>query len=202
MRLILATDQIYFGGIKHNVNQKKKISFRQSICLRVCFSDNSFRTNRRRFYNKQNYVLNCPFSPHWCEIQWFKLPCSPSFIGDHKVSRYGGRGFDVLLQRWPAAAASEGPSCFRPGCWGRSGGRGVGHTASGESPQIHVLASGSYNCAITCVFLSPYQFSRRTGTMSSMSGADDTVYMEYQSRGSKALLASKSVHPLFKRFRK
>lgn len=38
--------------------------------------------------------------------------------------------------------------------------------------------------------------------MSSMSGADDTVYMEYQSRGSKAFAASKSVHPLFKRFRK
>ncbi|XP_044208553.1 general transcription and DNA repair factor IIH helicase subunit XPB [Thunnus albacares] len=46
------------------------------------------------------------------------------------------------------------------------------------------------------------QFSRRTGTMSSMSGADDTVYMEYQSRGSKASAAGKSVHPLFKRFRK
>ncbi|MEQ2253016.1 TFIIH basal transcription factor complex helicase XPB subunit [Ilyodon furcidens] len=46
------------------------------------------------------------------------------------------------------------------------------------------------------------QFSRRAGTMSSMSGADDTVYMEYQSRGNKASAASKSVHPLFKRFRK
>ncbi|KAI4876030.1 hypothetical protein NFI96_018157, partial [Prochilodus magdalenae] len=46
------------------------------------------------------------------------------------------------------------------------------------------------------------QFSRRPGTMSSMSGADDAVYMEYQSsRGSKAL-AGKNVHPLFKRFRK
>ncbi|KAK7913174.1 hypothetical protein WMY93_013385 [Mugilogobius chulae] len=30
------------------------------------------------------------------------------------------------------------------------------------------------------------QISRRAGTMSSMSGADDTVYMEYQSRGNKA----------------
>ncbi|KAJ8254992.1 hypothetical protein GJAV_G00199690 [Gymnothorax javanicus] len=47
------------------------------------------------------------------------------------------------------------------------------------------------------------QFSRRTGTMSSMSGADDTVYMEYQSaRGSKASSTAKNVHPLFKRFRK
>uniref|UniRef100_A0AAQ5ZP82 General transcription and DNA repair factor IIH helicase/translocase subunit XPB n=1 Tax=Amphiprion ocellaris TaxID=80972 RepID=A0AAQ5ZP82_AMPOC len=46
------------------------------------------------------------------------------------------------------------------------------------------------------------QVSRRPGTMSSMSGADDTVYMEYQSRSSKASAASKSVHPLFKRFRK
>ncbi|XP_037552572.1 general transcription and DNA repair factor IIH helicase subunit XPB [Nematolebias whitei] len=46
------------------------------------------------------------------------------------------------------------------------------------------------------------QFSRRAGTMSSMSGADDTVYMEYQSRGSKASAMGKSVHPLFKRFRK
>lgn len=53
-------------------------------------------------------------------------------------------------------------------------------------------------------FFPPFlsQFSRRTGTMSSMSGADDAVYMEYQSRGSKALAANKGVHPLFKRFRK
>lgn len=50
--------------------------------------------------------------------------------------------------------------------------------------------------------LLPYQFSRRTGTMSSMSGADDAIYMEYQSRGNKASAALKSVHPLFKRFRK
>uniref|UniRef100_A0A7N8WYH1 General transcription and DNA repair factor IIH helicase/translocase subunit XPB n=1 Tax=Mastacembelus armatus TaxID=205130 RepID=A0A7N8WYH1_9TELE len=46
------------------------------------------------------------------------------------------------------------------------------------------------------------QFSRRAGTMSSMSGADDTVYMEYQSRSNKASAASKNIHPLFKRFRK
>ena len=37
--------------------------------------------------------------------------------------------------------------------------------------------------------------------MSSMSGADDAVYMEYH-RGSKAALAGKNIHPLFKRFRK
>ncbi|XP_019749275.1 general transcription and DNA repair factor IIH helicase/translocase subunit XPB [Hippocampus comes] len=45
------------------------------------------------------------------------------------------------------------------------------------------------------------QFSRRTGTMSSMSGADDTVYMEYQSK-SKSSSLGKGIHPLFKRFRK
>ncbi|XP_061660722.1 general transcription and DNA repair factor IIH helicase subunit XPB isoform X2 [Syngnathoides biaculeatus] len=45
------------------------------------------------------------------------------------------------------------------------------------------------------------QFSRRTGTMSSMSGADDTVYMEYQGK-SKAPSLGKGIHPLFKRFRK
>lgn len=44
------------------------------------------------------------------------------------------------------------------------------------------------------------QASRRFGTMSSMSGADDTVYMEYHSSRSK--VSSKHVHPLFKRFRK
>uniref|UniRef100_K9IMP7 General transcription and DNA repair factor IIH helicase/translocase subunit XPB n=1 Tax=Desmodus rotundus TaxID=9430 RepID=K9IMP7_DESRO len=44
------------------------------------------------------------------------------------------------------------------------------------------------------------QVSRRFGTMSSMSGADDTVYMEYHSARSKA--SAKHVHPLFKRFRK
>ncbi|XP_044130652.1 general transcription and DNA repair factor IIH helicase subunit XPB isoform X2 [Bufo gargarizans] len=42
---------------------------------------------------------------------------------------------------------------------------------------------------------------RRVGTMSSMSGADDTVYMEYQAHRSKGA-NSKHVHPLFKRFRK
>ncbi|CAN0221042.1 general transcription and DNA repair factor IIH helicase/translocase subunit XPB isoform X1 [Athene noctua] len=45
------------------------------------------------------------------------------------------------------------------------------------------------------------QVSRRTGTMSSMSGADDTVYMEYHSSRSKAS-SNKHIHPLFKRFRK
>ncbi|XP_022379974.1 TFIIH basal transcription factor complex helicase XPB subunit [Enhydra lutris kenyoni] len=44
------------------------------------------------------------------------------------------------------------------------------------------------------------QVSRRFGTMSSMSGADDTVYMEYHSARNKA--STKHVHPLFKRFRK
>ncbi|KAF4026286.1 hypothetical protein G4228_018403, partial [Cervus hanglu yarkandensis] len=44
------------------------------------------------------------------------------------------------------------------------------------------------------------QVSRRFGTMSSMSGADDTVYMEYHSSRSKT--STKHVHPLFKRFRK
>ncbi|KFV45920.1 TFIIH basal transcription factor complex helicase XPB subunit, partial [Tyto alba] len=45
------------------------------------------------------------------------------------------------------------------------------------------------------------QVSRRVGTMSSMSGADDTVYMEYHSSRSKAS-SNKHIHPLFKRFRK
>ncbi|KAM6268823.1 general transcription and DNA repair factor IIH helicase/translocase subunit XPB isoform 1-T1 [Porphyrio hochstetteri] len=45
------------------------------------------------------------------------------------------------------------------------------------------------------------QMSRRAGTMSSMSGADDTVYMEYHSSRSKAA-SNKHIHPLFKRFRK
>ncbi|XP_034374015.1 general transcription and DNA repair factor IIH helicase/translocase subunit XPB [Arvicanthis niloticus] len=44
------------------------------------------------------------------------------------------------------------------------------------------------------------QASRRFGTMSSLSGADDTVYMEYHSSRSKG--STKHVHPLFKRFRK
>ncbi|XP_055966155.1 general transcription and DNA repair factor IIH helicase subunit XPB isoform X1 [Sorex fumeus] len=44
------------------------------------------------------------------------------------------------------------------------------------------------------------QVSRRFGTMSSMSGADDTVYMEYHASRNKA--STKHVHPLFKRFRK
>ncbi|XP_001366494.1 general transcription and DNA repair factor IIH helicase subunit XPB [Monodelphis domestica] len=45
------------------------------------------------------------------------------------------------------------------------------------------------------------QVSRRFGSMSSMSGADDTVYMEYHTSRSKASV-NKHVHPLFKRFRK
>ncbi|XP_064926733.1 general transcription and DNA repair factor IIH helicase subunit XPB isoform X1 [Columba livia] len=45
------------------------------------------------------------------------------------------------------------------------------------------------------------QVSRRTGTMSSMSGADDMAYMEYHSARSKTS-SNKHIHPLFKRFRK
>lgn len=71
---------------------------------------------------------------------------------------------------------------------------------------ITIVYSKLWSCILqySQVFVSTIssQFSRRTGTMSSMSGADDTVYMEYQSRNSKILAASKSVHPLFKRFRK
>ncbi|XP_068102175.1 general transcription and DNA repair factor IIH helicase/translocase subunit XPB [Hyperolius riggenbachi] len=43
--------------------------------------------------------------------------------------------------------------------------------------------------------------ARRVGTMSSMSGADDTVYMEYHAPRNKGA-SGKHVHPLFKRFRK
>ncbi|XP_053554076.1 general transcription and DNA repair factor IIH helicase subunit XPB [Bombina bombina] len=43
--------------------------------------------------------------------------------------------------------------------------------------------------------------ARRVGTMSSMSGADDTIYMEYHAPRNKGA-AGKHVHPLFKRFRK
>lgn len=42
------------------------------------------------------------------------------------------------------------------------------------------------------------QFSRRAVNMSSLSGADDTVYMEYRNAANKGI----SKHPLFKRFRK
>ncbi|XP_071978106.1 general transcription and DNA repair factor IIH helicase/translocase subunit XPB [Engystomops pustulosus] len=45
------------------------------------------------------------------------------------------------------------------------------------------------------------QMARRVGTMSSMSGADDTLYMEYQAPRNKGA-NNKHVHPLFKRFRK
>lgn len=41
------------------------------------------------------------------------------------------------------------------------------------------------------------QFSRRSGNMSSLSGADDAVYMEYKTDKNKTALK----HPLFKRFR-
>ncbi|XP_063068131.1 general transcription and DNA repair factor IIH helicase subunit XPB [Engraulis encrasicolus] len=47
------------------------------------------------------------------------------------------------------------------------------------------------------------QFQRRPGTMSSMSGADDAIYMEYQFGRSKGASAKgQHSHPLFKRFRK
>lgn len=76
----------------------------------------------------------------------------------------------------------------------------------------HLLSRSTWVvlCVLSSVWLSSFsyflflcvQFSRRAGTMSSMSGADDAVYMEYHaSRGSKAA-AGKNIHPLFKRFRK
>ncbi|KAE8581622.1 hypothetical protein XENTR_v10024857 [Xenopus tropicalis] len=48
---------------------------------------------------------------------------------------------------------------------------------------------------------STMQVSRRVGTMSSMSGADDAVYMEYHTSRNRGA-SNKHVHPLFKRFRK
>lgn len=47
-------------------------------------------------------------------------------------------------------------------------------------------------------FNSKGQICRRAGSMGSMSGADDTVYMEYQ----RSKSFGKNIHPLFKRFRK
>uniref|UniRef100_A0A8C4WWI3 General transcription and DNA repair factor IIH helicase/translocase subunit XPB n=1 Tax=Eptatretus burgeri TaxID=7764 RepID=A0A8C4WWI3_EPTBU len=45
------------------------------------------------------------------------------------------------------------------------------------------------------------QMTRRIGNMSSMSGADNTVYMEYHVPRAKSA-TTKHMHPLFKRFRK
>ncbi|XP_072030042.1 general transcription and DNA repair factor IIH helicase/translocase subunit XPB-like [Amphiura filiformis] len=45
------------------------------------------------------------------------------------------------------------------------------------------------------------QVVRRAGTMSSMSGADDQIYMQYRSEGSSSK-DKKFSHPLFKKFRK
>ncbi|XP_032880846.1 general transcription and DNA repair factor IIH helicase subunit XPB [Amblyraja radiata] len=47
-------------------------------------------------------------------------------------------------------------------------------------------------------FNSKGQICRRAGSMGSMSGADDTIYMEYQ----RSKSFGKNIHPLFKRFRK
>ncbi|CAM9286036.1 unnamed protein product [Lampetra fluviatilis] len=45
------------------------------------------------------------------------------------------------------------------------------------------------------------QMSRRVGSMSSMSGADNAMYLEYQVPRSKSSMGGKVLHPLFKRFR-
>eukprot|EP00069_Balaena_mysticetus_P017101 bmy_10437T0 len=70
---------------------------------------------------------------------------------------------------------------------------------AGEFGSRSSQAEGVSLCKLT-VRRVALQVSRRFGTMSSMSGADDTVYMEYHSSRSKA--SNKHVHPLFKRFRK
>lgn len=77
---------------------------------------------------------------------------------------------------------------------------GEGHGSIVRDFEVNPLSSLQWNTKHTAVFPS-WQVSRRAGTMSSMSGADDTVYMEYHSSRSKAS-ASKHIHPLFKRFRK
>lgn len=45
-----------------------------------------------------------------------------------------------------------------------------------------------------------FQVSRKVGSMSSMSGADDSLYMEF--KGKRSTLPAGHAHPLFKRFRK
>lgn len=77
----------------------------------------------------------------------------------------------------------------------------VGAAKASHARSSFRIAASFRRLGISLSFLLPRQFSRRTGTMSSMSGADDTVYMEYQSKSKLASLG-KGIHPLFKRFRK
>ena len=52
---------------------------------------------------------------------------------------------------------------------------------------------------LSIVFIPMQNFvARKSGSMASMSGGDDMMYLEYRSNSSKV---EKSRHPLFKRFR-
>lgn len=94
-----------------------------------------------------SFCLHCSLSSLLFTIS--KLSSSSSFIGDHEVGRYGGRGLNVLLQRWPTAAASEGLSCVRPGCRGGGGGRGGGRTTTGED-FCQTWTQKAYICNCLC----------------------------------------------------
>jgi len=60
--------------------------------------------------------------------------------------------------------------------------------------MINTIHIRSLSIFLICCF----QTVRRVGSMSSMSGADDALYMEYRTSHSK----NASSHPLFKRFRR
>ncbi len=128
--------------------------------------------------NKQNCVLDplSLFMWHPTVVPFTKtiskLSRSSSFIGDHQVGRYGGRGLNVLLQRWPTAAASEGLSCVRPWCWGGGGGRGGGRTTAGEdfrqtwTQKAHIR---NCLCTLTVVLLCVTIFSLFSSLPASLS---------------------------------
>lgn len=143
---------------------KSELSWQQ---IKITWEGSNIKETRKEFGLCEFVFLINPFGQTEKGFTVSKTMCPTlhsfftvkPFIGDHKVSRYGGRGPDVLLQRWPAAAASEGPSGFRPRCWGRSGGRGAGRTASGEeSTKTRTYFWFLQSCNNICFFLSSSVF--------------------------------------------
>jgi DNA excision repair protein ERCC-3 len=88
-----------------------------------------------------------------------------------------------LLQQVLAASDADADDERIPGEMGAKGGPVI------FDSFYAMMLKNETNCPLL-------QFGRRAGTMGSMSGADDAVYMEYKRSSSNA-----AKHPLFKKFR-
>ena len=179
-------------------------------CLALLNVNNTIEINQLYPFlcDDANADAHCEYALTNMSNYWapWPIPCSATkvygwhvfvieFVGESGIRHKGRTGI----------AATEGNRCKWYWCRGRESGGRIQSKATGNCRKNRFLNLKHGVFVLLCIiiwtclslFLFVYfQIQRRVGNMSSVSGADDTVYMEYRSSGSA------QTHPLFKRFRR